>query len=212
MGPVVVASRVWGLGSWFYMLGKTSAKMFSKGMSGLRWDELTTTHLAGFFFILVFMAYAEGYRGFHKSFSPMLVKRTWAINEKSPWHVHLLAPLYVGGFIDGTTKRLLVSWGLIIFIVGLVIAVAHTSWPWHQLIDLGVGVGISIGLVSTVYFTLLACRGTLPAIDGQFRNAPLLELSERTLGELESGDMKNTSGSTTSSTRSSPWVSSEVLS
>jgi hypothetical protein len=174
---VVLLSRAWGLGGWVAMLVHVVIDMVKLGTKGLRLPDCSYVQLAGLGAILFFMAYVEGYRAFYKAFSPMLVRRAMAIDEKSPWHVHILAPFFIGGFFDGTPRRIIVSWGLVVFIAILGISVAHSPWPWHQFIDLGVGVGLSIGIASTAYFTFLAASGKLPEIDGQFRRREtLLEL------------------------------------
>jgi hypothetical protein len=150
------------------MLAQTTVDMFTIAFSKLRWPELTASELAALAAIVLAFLYIEAYRGFYKAFSPMLVRRTMAIEKSSPWYVHVFGPFFVGGFFDGTPRRLAVSWGLVAVIGGLGVATAHAGYPWRQFIDVGVGVGLSLGLLATGYFTYLATAGTLPDIDGQF--------------------------------------------
>ena len=63
---------------------------------------------------------------------------------------------------------MLASWGLVLVIAVLGVGTARAGYPWRQFIDLGVGVGLSLGVLSTAYFTYLAAAGALPDIDGQF--------------------------------------------
>jgi hypothetical protein len=150
------------------MLAQVAVNMYTLGLSKLRWAELTGSELVAFVAIVLAFFYIEGYRAFHKAFSPMLVRRTMAIEKGSPWYVHVFGPFFVGGFFDGTPRRLAVSWGLVFGIAALGVAVANAGYPWREFIDVGVGVGLSIGILSTAYFTYLAAAGTLPDIDGQF--------------------------------------------
>jgi hypothetical protein len=53
--------------------------------------------------------------------------------------------------------------------IGLLgVGTARSGYPWRYLIDMGVGVGLSLGVVSMGWFTYLAAKGALPPIDGQF--------------------------------------------
>jgi hypothetical protein len=136
--------------------------------SKLNWADLTPAQYLAAAAIVVFFIYYEAYKGFYKGFSPVLVRRTMAIDEGSPWYVHAFGPFFVGGFFDGTRRRLAVSWGLVVAIGMLGFFTARSGYPWRYLIDLGVGVGLTLGTVSMGYFTYLAATGVLPPIDGQF--------------------------------------------
>merc|ERR1719506_1580154 len=168
MTACVGLSRCWALGAWYLICVHSAMKMFKLAFSKLDWTDLSMPELLGASAIVVFFIYCEAYKGFYKGFSPVLVRRTMAIDEGSPWYVHAFGPFYVGGFFDGTRRRLAVSWGLVAVIGGLGVATAHAGYPWRQFIDVGVGVGLSLGLLATGYFTYLATAGTLPDIDGQF--------------------------------------------
>jgi hypothetical protein len=180
----VALSRSWALGAWVWMLFDVSKDMLKLGLR-MRWAELRPAEWVGLFAIVLGMAYCEGYKAFQKQFSPMLVKRTLAITADSPWYVHLLGPFYVGGFFDGTPRRLVVSWLLVVVIALLGIFTARCPHPWRQSIDLGVFVGLGWGVAAIFYWSYRAYAGTLPHIDPQFaRRLPetaggFTELSEQ---------------------------------
>jgi hypothetical protein len=168
MMTCVGLSRCWALGAWFALCAHCAVDMFTLAFSKLTWADLSVPQLLAAAAIVVFFIYYEAYKGFYKGFSPVLVRRTMAIDEGSPWYVHALGPFCIGGFFDGTRRRLAVSWGLVVAIGLLGYGTARSPYPWRQFIDLGVGVGLTLGVVSMAHFTALAARGVLPKIDGQF--------------------------------------------
>lgn len=112
-----------------------------------------------------FMVYTEGWRGFHKQFSPRVVRRAWALAEDpAPLRV-ILGPVMVMGLIHATRRRLTVSWALVAMIVALILAVRQLPPEWRSLVDLGVVLGLSAGLTSIAYHWVRAIRGSLPEID-----------------------------------------------
>ena len=105
------------------------------------------------------MAVAEGYRGFHRQFSPRVVARAQHLAAyPRPWLV-ALAPIYCIGLVHATRRRLLTSWILTLAIVTIVIAVRRVAQPWRGIIDAGVVVGLGIGILSIGYFVVRAHRG-----------------------------------------------------
>ena len=112
--------------------------------------------------IIVFFSYCEGYRGFQMSWSPMLVKRAYQLSVVSipvyNWtdiiyidrFIDLMfSPMLAGGFICGTRRRLMLSWGITIFVFVFVLLMRFMSddLPWKCFIDIGVVIGLSWGLL-----------------------------------------------------------------
>merc|ERR1719353_810515 len=197
MTACVGLSRCWALGAWYLICVHSAMKMFKLAFSKLDWTDLSMPELLGASAIVVFFIYYEAYKGFYKGFSPVLVRRTMAIDGGSPWYVHAFGPFYIGGFFDGTTRRLAVSWGLVVAIGMLGFGTARSPYPWRQFIDLGVGFGLSLGLLSMAYFTILAARGALPKIDGQFAvsGTQLKECGRSLTSSAESTDVESGSSS-----------------
>ena len=105
---------------------------------------------------VAFMAWSEGYRGFQQSFSPRLVARAkYLMAHPRPAHV-LLAPLFCMGYFHTTRRRMISVYALTVFIVVLVVAVRWLPQPWRGIVDAGVVVGLTWGLISVGAFTLKA--------------------------------------------------------
>ena len=113
---------VWGLSGVVLLLSSAVWRL-----TPIAWDALTgplSTVQTGFaVFWVIFMAYSEGYKGFQKAFSPRVVVRAaWLRTHPRAWLV-LLAPLFCMGMVHATKKRMVVSWTLMVVIVGFVVAV-----------------------------------------------------------------------------------------
>lgn len=99
---------------------------------------------------VAFMAYSEGYRGFQQRFSPVVAARALVLAREPGWLRGLLAPAFLMGFFHATRRRLMVSWGVTLGVIGLIIAVRFLPQPWRGIVDMGVVVGLSWGLLSLV--------------------------------------------------------------
>jgi len=95
-----------------------------------------------------FMVFSEGYSGFQKQFSPRFASRAlYLFNNPLPMHI-VLAPLFCVGYIHATKKRMLTAWLVSLGIVLLVLVVRHVPQPWRGIIDTGVILGLTYGLLS----------------------------------------------------------------
>ena len=132
------------LGKAIYQLVPVALRAFDHPLGPAHWITLVVW--------VAFMAYSEGYRAFHKAFSPRCVARAhFLAAHPRPLHV-ALAPLYCMGLLHATRKRLIVSWCVALGIVALIVLVRQLEQPWRGIIDGGVVLGLSIGIVSIVYF------------------------------------------------------------
>ncbi len=113
---------------------------------------LSPLQLAGLAFSVVYMAYAEGYRGFHKSFAPRLVARARYLRENASLLRIFLAPLFCMGFIHATRRRMILSISLTSMIVCFVILVRMLAQPWRGIVDAGVVTGLVLGVCSIFYY------------------------------------------------------------
>jgi hypothetical protein len=118
-----------------------------------------------------YMAYAEGYKGFHLNFAPRVVARALYLREMSSGTPLLrglllvLAPLFCMSFFHATRRRMLISWTLTVAIVALVFAVSHTPQPWRGIVDAGVVTGLALGVLSLLWhWQRLAWSGVRPAV------------------------------------------------
>jgi hypothetical protein len=135
-----VGGVAWLLGRAVVRLGRVAADAFTGYELG--WDKLV-------FLVLwvAFMGYAEGYRELQRKFAPRVVRRAYHLAANPRWHSVLLGPAYAIGLVHATRRRLITSWSIVLGIVALVILVRHAPQPWRGLVDTGVVVGLSWGLV-----------------------------------------------------------------
>lgn len=124
---------------------------------------------------VVFMAYAEGYRGFQKMFSPRTAARAYYLFNHPSFWAGVLAPLFCMGFFRATRRPLLVAWVGTALIVGLIISLRWVPQPWSAIVDAGVVVGLSWGLMSFLASVIKAFGSgrypTSPEVPG-YRSAP----------------------------------------
>jgi hypothetical protein len=113
---------------------------------------------------VVFMAYTEGYRGFYLAFSPRAVARAWAIGREPTLARALLAPLICMGLWQATRRRLTVSWGVLVAVIGAVILIRLLPYPVRSLADLGVFIGLGLGALSLALHWARAAAGHLPQV------------------------------------------------
>ena len=104
---------------------------------------------------IVFMAYTEGYRGFQLSYSPKVVDRARNLAEATPrLSSILLAPLYCMHYFDTTRRQLISTYVLTVMIVLLIIVFHQLSQPWRGILDAGVIVGLSWGVISILLLAM----------------------------------------------------------
>ena len=137
---------------WWAILGVSSIlaqaiwKLFPLAIEPLQ-QGLSSFHWVLWVIWIGFMGYTEGYRGFQKAFCPRVVSRAYTLNSASPLHHIIFAPLYSMGYFYATRKRKIVSWCITSAIVGIVLIVKLLDYPYREIIDGGVVVGLSYGLI-----------------------------------------------------------------
>ena len=125
----------------------------------LREVSLSTVQIAALLFSIVYMAYAEGYKGFHQGFAPRVVARARYLHNNPRLSHIALAPLFCMGYIHATRKRQLLSIGLTMMIICFIIIARTLPQPWRGILDAGVVVGLTIGIGSIAYFMLALGQG-----------------------------------------------------
>lgn len=114
--------------------------------------NLSTLHWTALSFSMAYMAYAEGYRGFHKSFAPRLVARArYLLRHARPTEA-FLAPLFCMGYIYASRRRMVLSLSLTAMIVCFVLIVRLLPQPWRGIVDAGVVIGLLLGIASIVFY------------------------------------------------------------
>ena len=146
---------IWGVGGVLlfllfaiYRLAPMAFALQDASMGLIHWPLLL--------FSVTYMAYAEGYKGFHLGFAPRVVKRGLYLRENPRWVHIVFAPLFCMGYIHATKRRQISSLGLTGLIVCFVILVRLLPQPWRGILDAGVVTGLTIGCFSIMYFMFLA--------------------------------------------------------
>jgi len=134
-----------------YRLSPRIWELADYSLTGLHWTVLVVFTL--------WMAWAEGYKGFHLAFSPRVVARARYLKTCDRPLLLLLAPAYCIGYFHATRKRMIVSWVLTTTIVMLVLLLRITPQPWRGIIDTGVVTGLGLGILSLVFFWLQDLTG-----------------------------------------------------
>ena len=133
------------------ILGLTprAIESIGSGLTLIQW-----IFLVGF---ALFMLVAEGYRGFQKKFSPRTAARVRHLRDH-PKFLHLiLAPFFCMGYFHANKKTKLTAIILTLGVITMVLLVAFLcNDPWRGIIDFGVVLGLSWGLISFWIFTIKA--------------------------------------------------------
>ena len=119
-------------------------------------SAMSEVHWLALVFSVIYMAYAEGYKGFHRGFAPRVVVRArYLADNPRPLHV-LLAPLFCMGYIYATRKRQILSFALTTMIICFVLIARSIPQPWRGIVDAGVVVGLGLGVLSIAYFLIIS--------------------------------------------------------
>jgi len=119
-----------------------------------------------------FFVYVEALQGFHRRWSPWVVRRCLILHgalRRSPGSLlaAILAPFFAMGFFCASRRRLVMAYTLYPAIVLLIVLVKHLPSPYHEIVDLGVAAGIGLGTLTFVYHLVVALKTqTLPPDDG----------------------------------------------
>ena len=173
LGPADLLASLWGTGGFCYILLRSIRKIapialepFWKGTAEAA-VPLSRPQLALYAATCLYFAYVEGYKGFQLKFSPLVVSRSLTLRPlgggSGPVRV-LLAPLYSMGLFHASRRRLVVSWSVTLGVAAVVAAVKRMPYPYRNIVDAGVVVGLTWGMLSIVasYVGAVCVRGTSP--------------------------------------------------
>jgi hypothetical protein len=150
-----ILGALWGLVGFSTLLAYTIFRLTPVAVDTFSYD-LHWYHWVVLVINTLFMAYFEGYRGFQKGFSPRVAARAKHIrNHPNIFHA-LLGPLYCASYIHTSKRRKIATYSLTIGIIILIILVRQLDQPWRGIVDAGVVVGLTWGLVSLLIFSVLA--------------------------------------------------------
>lgn len=166
-GASALAS-LWGAGGVIMILGKSIKRILPIALEpfGASAIPLSTLQLGAYISMCLWFAYVEGYKGFQLKFSPLVVARSQTLTKNSPIHHTLLAPFYAMGLFHATKKRKIVSWSVSIGVGMIVAAVKRLPYPYRNIVDAGVIVGLTWGSVSIgVEWIKAVVLGIEPSMD-----------------------------------------------
>ena len=142
---------IWGIGGVLAILLSAIYRLTPMVMEVTE-HSLTLLQWGGLLLFVPYMAYAEGYKGFHRGFAPRVVVRANYLRQHSRPLLTLLAPLFCMGYFHATRRRMITSWILTSAIVLVVLLVRLLPQPWRGIIDAGVVTGLFLGSLSILYF------------------------------------------------------------
>jgi hypothetical protein len=150
-----VIGAVWGIAGLSLLFGSALFRLYpyAQELCGM---VFVWFHWAALAASLVFMGYAEGYKGFHLKFSPRAAARALYIKDNPTPARVLFAPFFCMGYFHATRRRKIVSYSLTAMIVLLIVLVRQMAQPWRGIVDAGVLLGLGWGLVSVWLFSLRA--------------------------------------------------------
>jgi len=123
-----------------FRLGAYAADAVAAGLSPFEWLLLVAN--------CIFMAWAEGYRGFQLRFSPRVAARALHLYEHPTLLRLVFAPLFCTGYFGATGRLKRTVWIGTVLIVAAVLLFNRIPQPWRGILDAGVVVGLSWGTVS----------------------------------------------------------------
>jgi len=149
---------LWGFSGVVALLGYAIFRLAPRAAESLA-EPLTTIQWIFLVIFAFFMLVAEGYRGFQKKFSPRTAARVKYLRDHPrPLHV-VLAPAFCMGYFFARRKTQITAICLTLGIVLLVVLVRFLPTPWRGLVDFGVVLGLTYGVISFAVFTGKALFG-----------------------------------------------------
>lgn len=110
-------------------------------------------------------AYMEGYRGFQKKFVPRVLARAHHLALSPEPLPATLAPLYAMAFFRATLRAKIAAWGVSCLVIVAITLVRTIAQPWRGIIDAGVVVGLSWGLIALALGAVARLSGRTPEGD-----------------------------------------------
>lgn len=161
---------VWAVLGVFALLLRGISRLLVYVVDGLTAPGITWLHLAATALWVVVMVWSEGYRGFHRGFSPRVAGRAHAMaGERRPLYI-VFAPLVALGFLNSTTARKLRSTLVYCAIIGAILLVRLLPQPWRGIVDAGVVAGLLWGAASLLLWFVRIHRGAAVPVPLEFRS------------------------------------------
>jgi hypothetical protein len=143
-------AALWGIFGFVLILSQAIYRLAPLAWQPIAEGQLEAWHWALYGISIVFMGYSEGYKAFQLQVAPRVVARAdYLANHPRLLHV-ILAPLFCMAMFHASRRRLLVSWLVYLGIIILILGVRQLDQPWRGIVDAGVVVGLSWGIIAIV--------------------------------------------------------------
>ena len=149
-----ILAALWGLAGVFLLLGYAVWRLGHRAMEALTMESgLSVLQWIVLVVFAVFMLVAEGYRGFQQRFSPRTAARArWLRDQGKPVHA-VLAPFFCMGYFHARRRTRITAICLTVGIILLVLLVSQLDQPWRGIIDFGVVLGLTWGIISLLIYS-----------------------------------------------------------
>ena len=155
MKPVRLLVALWGilgislsLTKSFYRLVPKITEAFNMPFSPIHWIAFI-----GFTF---FMLYFEGYKGFQLKYSPRTAARVKYLRDHPNLLRDIFAPIFCMGYFHATRKTKIKAYAVTFIVILMIIGISHIPQPWRGIMDVGVILGLSWGIVAFWIFSYQA--------------------------------------------------------
>lgn len=140
-------AAIWGALGVALLVGKSCQSLFMRAEEALL-NGLSTYQWVILVLYSLFMLYFEGYKGFQKKFSPRTAARVhYLYMNPRPLHA-LLAPFFCMGYFHAKRKVRIAAIAISTLILCVIFLMEYCPQPWRGIIDVGVILGLSYGLIS----------------------------------------------------------------
>ncbi len=140
-------AAAWGIAGWSAVLFFAIVRLSRIAAEALAMD-LTGVQFAVLLANAALLAWTEGYRGFQLKFSPRAAARVLYLSRHADWRSALLAPFFCVGFYRATARIRRLTWTGTVLIIALIVVVHRLPQPWRGIVDVGVVLGLSWGLIT----------------------------------------------------------------
>jgi len=156
-----IVGAIWAIGGIVLLLSAALYRLTPYALELTDFD-LTTFQVICLVLFILFMAVAEGYKGFQRKFSPRFAARTkYLLDHPSTVRV-LLAPMFSMGYFQATRRVKITSISVTLMVIILIIAVKALAQPWRGIVDAGVIFGLLWGLLSILILVFASLTGRDP--------------------------------------------------
>ena len=154
---------LWGVLGFTALLVQAIVRLTPLALAPIRAGGLSALHWSLYGASILFNGYFEGYRAFQLQAAPRIVVRALHLGEHPrPLHV-ILAPFFCTGLFHATRRRMIAMWILYGGLIALIASVRMLAQPWRGMIDAGVVVGLSWGVIAILATYLRALAGHPPS-------------------------------------------------